>query len=140
MARADFYVLSGQATPPRFSCTIAGKAVAQGSSVYILTGNREQAQAMDDLLWTFQDTSFLPHSLTDRDMDAPVLIGWEEPDLQKPDILINLTATVPGCAASFNRAIEIVGDDPEQRELGRNRYRQYRKLGFELFTHDIKPE
>ncbi len=141
MPRADFYVLKGKTTPARLSCTIAGKAVSQGNTVYILTESRDEAGEMDDLLWTWQDISFLPHCLTGNGTDnVPVIIGWKDSSPEFLDVLINLTRDCPDCAPSFSRTVEIISDDPAQREIGRERFRQYRKLGFELFTHDIKPE
>jgi len=139
MARADFYILNGNTAASRFSCSIASKAFAQGNTVYIITANQEQATKLDDLLWTFQDTSFLPHAQLDAG-DAPVLIGWPGMATPEADVLINLTDNVPEGINSFSRVIEIVADTPPGREQGRARYKQYREQGFELFTHEINTE
>lgn len=96
---------------------------------------------MDDLLWTWQDISFLPHALADKvDANEKVLIGWQEITPPGLDVLINLTDTVPDWATGFNRIVEIVADEPSQRDSGRERYKYYRKLGVELFNHDIASE
>jgi DNA polymerase-3 subunit chi len=139
MARADFYILNGNTAASRFSCSIANKAFAQGNSVYIMTADQEQAAKLDDLLWTFQDTSFLPHAQLHAG-DAPVLIGWPGVTAPATDVLINLTDNVPEQINSFDRIIEIVADTPPGREQGRARYKQYREQGFELFTHEINTE
>lgn len=141
MTRADFYVLSGKTSPSRFSCSIANKAVSQGHSVYVLTSSRAEAEKMDDLLWTWQDISFLPHALADKvDANEPVLIGWQEITPPGFDVLINLTDAVPDWATFFKRIVEIVADEPSQRDSGRERYKYYRKLDVELFNHDIASE
>jgi len=139
MARADFYILNGNTAAIRFSCSIVNKAFAQGSSVYIITEDREHAAKLDDLLWTFQDTSFLPHAQLHAG-EAPVLIGWQGVTAPEADVLINLTDKVPEEISSFGRIIEIVADTPPQREQGRARYKQYREKGLELFIHEINTE
>ena len=141
MARADFYILNGNTAPSRFSCTVASKAFSQGNSVYIMATDRDEAIRLDDLLWTYQDISFLPHACVDEaQLDTPVIIGW--PGAQPPptDVLINLTETVPDDLAGFNRIVEIVADETSRRESGRERYKVYRERGYEMFNHTIGPE
>jgi DNA polymerase-3 subunit chi len=140
MARTDFYILAGNTTPARFSCSAAGKAYAQGNKVYIMAPDQAEAMNLDDLLWTYHDISFLPHARVGdaAASDAPIAIGWPGAAVPDADVLINLTGSVPDCVASFARIVEIVADEPLQKQLGRERYRQYRERGFELHTHDIQ--
>jgi len=139
MARADFYILNGNTAAARFSCSIANKAFARGKSVYIIAADQEQAAKLDDLLWTYQDTSFLPHARLHAG-NAPVLIGWPGVAPPEADVLINLTNQLPEDMTCFDRIIEIVADTPPEREQGRARYKQYRDLGVELFMHEINTE
>lgn len=141
MARADFYILNGNTAPSRFSCTVAGKACNQGNSVYIVAENQDAAASLDDLLWTYQDISFLPHACIDvATPGTPIIIGW--PGIQAPqtDVLINLTGAIPDDIAGFNRIIEIIADESSRREQGRERYKFYREHGFEMFNHNISQE
>jgi len=139
MARTDFYILSGNTTASRFSCTVASKAFAQGHTVHIFTSDPGEAESLDNLLWTFHDISFLPHArVNDTATDTPVSIGWPGAATPDADVLINLTNAVPECVSAFARVVEIVADEPAQKERGRERYKYYRDKGFELYTHDIR--
>jgi DNA polymerase-3 subunit chi len=140
MSRVDFYILPENSSRDRFACSIASKAWQSGNSVYIHTSSRENAIMLDDLLWVYQDISFVPHTLADpfAPPDAPVIIGWQEPAPANCDVLINLTANIPAIAAGFARIVEIVAGSEEERAVARNRYRGYRDSGHELHNHDIK--
>ena len=139
MPRVDFYVLPENSSAERCACTIANKAWQQGHSVYIHTSSREAAATMDDLLWTFNDISFLPHVVTESD-DTPaerVVIGWQHQAPGNYEVLVNLTTEIPSSAERFARIMEIVAGDNRQRDHARNRYRGYRERGFDLHNHTL---
>ncbi|MGK0297230.1 MAG: DNA polymerase-3 subunit chi [Gammaproteobacteria bacterium] len=141
MIRADFYILNGRTTASKFACFIANKAWSQGNSIYIFTKDLDEARKIDDLLWTYQDISFLPHALIDDDeTNVPVVIGWSRTTPPLADVIINLTDSIPEGIDGFQRVIEIIAEDKIQREQGRQRYKAYRKLGFEIFNHEITAE
>ena len=141
MGRADFYILKGNTTASRFSCSIASKAWSRGHSIYIVTTDKDAAAKLDDLLWTFQDISFLPHATIDDEPEgAPVIIGWPGVEPPRADVMINLTESIPDCADKYDRVIEIIAEEPLQRDRGRERYKSYRDMGFEMFNHDIAME
>lgn len=142
MPRVDFYILDTGADPGRFACSLAYKAWKQGHILHILAPDRDAAQGLDDLLWTFHDISFLPHSiLGDEEAGAvPVTIGWPGQTLAQGDVLINLTPDLPDQADGFGRLAEIVPADEDRRRRARARYRQYRERGFELHSHDLAAE
>ncbi|MGY8813166.1 MAG: DNA polymerase III subunit chi [Gammaproteobacteria bacterium] len=141
MARADFYILNGKTTASKFSCFIANKAWSRGNSIYILTRDPDEASKIDDLLWTYQDTSFLPHaSIDNHEADVPVVIGWSKTTPPQADVMINLTDSIPEEIDGFQRVIEIIAEDKTQREQGRQRYKAYQTLGFEIFNHEITAE
>jgi len=141
MARADFYILNGNTAPSRFSCTVAGKAFNQGHTIYIVAKDKDEAARLDDLFWTYQDISFLPHACVDvAAPGTPIIIGWPGTQAPQTDILINLADSVPDTITGFNRIIEIVADETSRREQGRERYKFYREHGYEMFKHDISLE
>ena len=59
----DFYVLNSLAKEGayRFLCRLVDKAYPLQKQIYIHTSSHEEAQRIDELLWTFRDTSFIPH-------------------------------------------------------------------------------
>jgi DNA polymerase-3 subunit chi len=139
MTRADFYILGNNTDRARFACILANKAWKQGHHPYILAPGRDEAVALDDLLWTFQDISFLPHALADETGSGavPVTIGWPGQPAPGEDVLINLTADIPESAAAYRRIAEIVAGGETLRRQARQRFKQYRDMGFDMHTHTL---
>lgn len=139
MPRVDFYILQDQNPPEKFACVIAGKIFRQGLKIHIHTDTREDAVALDDYMWTYRDISFLPHQLGDsgEQPEHAISIGWNDMVPENSGVLVNLGAKIPEFAADFARIIEIVAAYDPLRSQARNRYRQYRELGYEMHNHDI---
>jgi DNA polymerase-3 subunit chi len=140
--RVDFYIIEDPDTERALlSCRIAEKAYKSGLRVFILVPERTHALRLDDLLWTFRDGSFIPHTLSDAETDPedvpPVLIGTADQPATPADVLINLTDAVPDCIRQFERVVEIVPADENGRRLGRERFRRYRELGLDPQSHRI---
>ncbi|HET7587274.1 MAG TPA: DNA polymerase III subunit chi [Gammaproteobacteria bacterium] len=139
MTRVDFYVLAS--APPqgreRVACRLADKAFRLGQKLYVHAESESQAGALDELLWTFRQQSFIPHTRTAGD-DAPVLIGsgGREPPGDCP-LLINLDAEVPLFFSRFERVMEIIDADEQRRAQGRSRFRFYQDRGYPLQTHKL---
>jgi len=139
--RVDFYILANDAPQGRlqFACRLTEKAYALDHRVYAHTTSPEEAATLDELLWTFRQGSFIPHSRLENDTEsrAPVTIGMPERCLQEGDLLINLSAAAPDFATNFSRVAEIVAGNEKARQAGRDRYKQYRAMGLEPETHKI---
>jgi DNA polymerase III subunit chi len=141
MTQVDFYLLPGNELQERvqFACRLTDKAYRLGHRVYIHTGSAQQTRALDDLLWTFQQNSFIPHGVHRDAGDAqlPVQIGHDsEPDASH-QVLINLAAEVPLFFSRFERVAELVNDEDEVRRQSRLRYSFYKERGYPLRTHEI---
>ncbi len=140
MAQVDFYVLDrgGEQARQVFACKLAEKAYRLQHSVHIRTTTRAEAEAIDTLLWTFRDGSFVPHSLVGAGRaDAPVSVGGRDEDSRACDLLINLGDDMPANAAAFPRIAELVSSDSEARQQSRERFAAYRAAGHELNTHKL---
>ena len=140
MPRADFYIVAEPAVPYRFVCQLAEKARNEGYDIYIHAASREAAATLDDLLWTFRDVSFLPHAAidaADSGADSPIIIGWEGEEPQQRQVLINLSGAAPEHADAYERIIEVVPSDPADRDRARQRYKDYRARGLEMYSHNI---
>jgi DNA polymerase-3 subunit chi len=140
MPRVDFYILSEQGNRERFTCDIATKIRKQNLQLYIHASSREEAGLLDDLLWTHNDISFLPHSLIDADdaVTNTVTIGWEGMNSKGNEVLINLSMNIPDFAGNFDRVVEIVPASEPYRQQARERYKEYRKAGFEVHNNDLR--
>lgn len=140
MTQVDFYLVPGDAPENRlrFACRLTDKAYRLGNRVFIHTESAEQTRLLDDLLWTFQQNSFIPHDLYRDTANAPVLLAHDaEPDASS-QVLINLAAEVPLFFSRFERVAELVNQDSEIRRAGRSRYSFYKERGYPLRTHEIK--
>ena len=142
MTRVDFYVLeaAGYERHQRTMCRIVGKAWQQGHQIFVRCGSQQDAATFDDLLWRFEDASFIPHTLSETAGDNDrVIIGLEFPQSHEPDVLINLAPVVSDDVSRYTRVVESAGYDDTTRDLARQRYRYYQERGFPLNTHKIKP-
>lgn len=142
MTRIDFYVLPGDDPHSRrlLACRLTEKAYRMGLKVYIHTASQEEDGIMDDLLWTFRQGSFIPHTITASPaerQDIAVVIGHTAPPDDIGDLLINLGRETPAAFERFERMAELVDQDEVLRQSGRRRYRIYKEQGHTLETHHL---
>ena len=140
MPRADFYLIAKprfRAEPLRLVCELARKAHDAGQPTLVLARDREQAEALDDLLWTFDDDAYVAHQIAGDEEDdlTPVLIARPDMDVPLRPLLINLRDdAVDG---GFERVLEVVPADESARGPLRERWKAYKARGFELNKHDM---
>lgn len=141
MTRIDFYITEDghEQARQRLACRLAEKAYALNHTIYIHTGDRQQAEQLDQLLWTFRDGSFIPHCLQDDRVasQAAIVIGHEGEPEEHNQVLINLSKDVPAFFSRFERVAELIAGDERDRQAGRERFRFYRDRGYELNTHNL---
>lgn len=140
MTRISFYILNGNSPDQRqaIACRLAEKAYLEGHQVFIHTGSAQHSTQIDAALWSFRPDSFVPHALLDADdNDSPVLIGHEKAPPRLMDIMINLSDQQPLFFSQFERVLEIIDDNEQVKQAGRERYRFYRQRGYELDTTSL---
>jgi DNA polymerase-3 subunit chi len=141
--RVDFYVLKSAAAKQRwaFACRLTEKAYLRDLRIVIVNDTLADAQALDDLLWTFNERSFVPHKVCldehSADPATPVHITLEPTNAPVADLLVNLTARLPAHWERYPRIAEIIDADEERRRLGRERFKSYRDLKVTLETHQL---
>ena len=140
-ARISFYVLSGseQRTRLSYACRLMEKAWILRHRIHAHTDDGSMARALDDLLWTFRQGSFVPHEVLAAN-SQPLTIGAAEIAAGDPpaaDLLVNLAIEVPPFFDRFPRIVEIIDGTAAGREAGRARHRFYRNLGLEPETHEV---
>lgn len=148
MERVDFYVLKSSQPNQRFNfaCRLTEKAYLRDLRVVVLSDSAADAQALDEMLWTFNERSFVPHALV-RNADSceastPVhltedLRHIDAERIGKTDLLVNLSDRLPVGVERFSRVAEIIDADDERRRLGRERFKAYRDLKVTLETHQL---
>lgn len=148
--RADFYLIAR----PRFRdeplllvCELAKKAYAADQPMLVLARDMEQAERLDDLMWSFEPDAFIPHQIVGAGLDdgdgdgdggedeAHVLIATPETDAPLRPLVLNLRDDpVEG---AFQRVLEVVPADPAARGPLRARWTQYKSRGFTLNKYDM---
>lgn len=139
--RVDFYLLAGTNTQgiQHFCCRLAEKAWKLGNTVFIRTEDEQQARLLDNLMWTYSDGFFLPHT-TSNDVlssETPIIIGSKTEPAQAFDLLINLASDIPGECSHYLRIAEIINENETIKTHGRVRYGQYTKKNYPLNHHNI---
>ncbi|TBR40291.1 MULTISPECIES: DNA polymerase III subunit chi [Dyella] len=138
--RADFYLID----KPRFReqplllvCELARKAFSAQQPTLILARDFEQAEAIDELLWAFDEDAFIPHQLAGDDDDQNTAVLIVPPGIDTPDrpMVINLRDTCP--TGQFDRVLEVVAADPAEREGSRERWKEYARRGVNVSKHDM---
>lgn len=137
MTRIDFYHYAEDKL--RFACRLAAKAFDQSSRVVVYTPDAELLARFDRDLWTFQPTRFVPHCYAGSGLAAetPVILAPSGEHLPHHDVLLNLGDEWPQFFASFERLLEIVAVDDEDKARARSRYAFYRKRGYDIQVNAI---
>ncbi len=138
--RVDFYLLTGETQDPLLIvCRLLEKAYLRGHKVFVYSASKQEAENLDELLWTFKDNSFIPHNLQGEGPEPPppIQIGYGEEPRGFDDILVNLRPEIPPFYSRFRRVIEIVANEETAKESSRSRYREYRAKKCDLQTHNI---
>ena len=141
--RVDFYVLKSAAPRQRwaFACRLTEKAYLKNLKIVIVNDTLADAQALDELLWTFNERSFIPHKvcLDEQSLDpaTAVHLTLDSGTAPAADLLVNLARALPAQLQNYARIAEIIDSDEERRRLGRERFKAYRDLKFTLETHQI---
>ena len=145
MPEASFYILPSRSIPERylFACKLIEKAYRSGQFCYVYTDTLQQCQQLDNQLWTFRKNSFIPHQIYDGannktpDHEQTVLIGTQTAPEKWQKLIFNLSSKYPDNLTKTERILEILDDNEDLKQAGRQRFRQYNKDGFNTTTHNI---
>ncbi len=137
MTRIDFYFEAEDKL--QVASRQSAKAARQKLRVLIYAADEAAVHRIDKMLWTWQATGFLPHCLTRSPLAAqtPVLITHDPEDTPHDEVLLNLHDAWPPAFSRFQRLVEIVGRDDQDRAAARARFRFYRDRGYEIVRHDL---
>ncbi|HXZ48092.1 MAG TPA: DNA polymerase III subunit chi [Usitatibacter sp.] len=138
MTRIDFYHYADDKL--RFACRLAAKAYDQASRVVVYAPDPKVLGDFDKALWTFQSTRFVPHCFAGTGLapETPVILASSGENLPHHDVLLNLADEWPPFFASFERLLEIVASDEDDKARARGRYAFYRKRGYDIRVNAIE--
>lgn len=140
MTQVNFYTLPSSEVQPRllFVCRLTEKAFSLGHRIYIQTESEQQSKLLDDLLWEYAASSFIPHGTVDGSNSLdPVSLGSSLAGATHADVLINLGKQASQAGDQFSRINEVISADPESLEQGRHRYRDYKERDYQIETFKI---
>jgi DNA polymerase-3 subunit chi len=127
-----------------YACRLLRKAVSSGAKV-VVTGDEASLSALDTQLWTFAALEFVPHCRADspveQRMASPVILASHlNDDLALPhhQVLLNLGREVMPGYERFERTIEVVTLDDQDRQWARQRWKHYADRGYSITRHDLK--
>ncbi|MBC7664999.1 MAG: DNA polymerase III subunit chi [Caulobacter sp.] len=136
---------TGIADPLDYACRLLRKAYRSGARVAV-HGEPATLDRLDQALWTFEPLEFVPHAVLPRDgADAqrlalsPIVLVKDGAAPAACRIGVTLAGHAVADVGVFDRLIAIVGQDPEHREAGRLRWREYERAGHAI-THISKPQ
>lgn len=123
-----------------YSCRLLRKAWGSGARV-VVTAEPETLTRLDQMLWTFSALEFVPHCrLTAAPatvVATPVVLAGSLQACPHHDVLVNLGPQVPEGFERFERFIELVTLDDEDRAAARIRWKHYTDRGYAMKRHDL---
>jgi DNA polymerase-3 subunit chi len=136
---------TGIANPLDYACRLLRKAYRSGARIAV-HGEPALLDRLDQALWTFEQLEFVPHIVLPRDAGDARRVAMT------PIVLVKGVAAPADCrigvslaghpvddVAAYDRLIAIVGLAPEQREAGRQRWREYKQAGHSV-SHPVEGE
>ncbi len=123
-----------------YSCRLLRKAYLSGARV-VVTAEPEVLAQLDQWLWNFSPTEFVPHCRADAGEDSvavtPVLLAESLQDCAQHGVLVNLGQGIPVEFERFERFIEVVARDDNDRLAARSRWKHYTDRGYAMKRHDL---
>jgi DNA polymerase III subunit chi len=147
VTRIDFHY--NLADKLHYTCRLARKILRAGQRAVFFHEDSATMAALDQQLWTFAPTDFVPHVLVSDALAAstPLLLACgtdvtgADPSfsasLAHHEILVHLGNAAPPSFSSFVRLIEIVSQDPQDRAQARERVKRYKDMGYPVQMHDM---
>jgi len=143
-ARIDFHLLGPDQDVILLACKLAEKAVEAEHRVWMWCADAEQQEALDQRLWAFSATAFLPHGqwsaeAAEESELEPVWLGLTavpNPEPRGPgfDVLLALGVQPSAVESGYRRVIHLITEP--QRPAARDLWRHYQGLGVALHHFD----
>ena len=141
MPKVNFYLLKERDEQARsmLACRLAEKLYKQNRGVHVQVGSDEAAREFDQLLWSFNASSFVPHVMDNDALQAvaAVTISSGNSNSRVNGNLLNLTDAIPYNHAQLDTIAEFVVNDEQAKAQGRQLWNTYKQLGYELQMHQL---
>lgn len=108
------------------------KVLAAEKRAVVILGSEERVEAINTLLWTYDDRGFLPHGSA-RDgfaSEQPIWLTTEDENPNGAEILVLADGARSSHIADYQRCLEFLdGRDPEAVTASRMSWKAYKEAG-----------
>lgn len=142
MTRIDFHFNVDHRV--HYACRVTRKARAADKQLVVFATDAGRLAQFDTALWTFSPLDFLPHVYADSALAAstPIVLTHDAARVPARHVLLTLDDQVPAdfaaLFANFERVIEIVSQEDDDRARARARFKAYRDSGLEPTSFEVK--
>jgi DNA polymerase III subunit chi len=123
-----------------YALRLLRKAYGAGARVAV-TADDATLKQLDQALWTMAPLAFVPHAHAEQSamvvQHSPIVLAQNLGALPHYEVLVNLSDDVPAGFERFERLIEVVTTQEEQRQAARARWRHYSERGYAMTRHDL---
>ena len=124
-----------------YACRLLRKAVASGAKV-VVTAEPAVLRELDVALWTFSPLEFVAHCRSEAGSEvtlarSPIVLAGSPRTAPHQQVLVNLGGSVPEGFERFERLIEVVTPQGEDRQQARQRWKHYADRGYAITRHDL---
>ena len=135
MAKVSFYLFEkSQERQADIACRLCRKILRHPAKIWLYSSNLELQKQLDELLWSFDSTSFIPHGI--QQTDAAVCISENKP-VDTNWIIFNFDEDAFDPPSEETQIIEIVENNESAKIIGRKKFLSYRQFGIEPQTYKL---
>ena len=135
MAKISFYLF--EKSPERqveSACRLCRKILRKSAKIWLYSPDLEIQQQLDERLWTFDPSSFLAHGIDQT--HAPICISAVLPESAEW-IVFNFNNQAIEQVTQFSHIIEIIENDDVAKQIGREKFKAYRRAGIAPQTYKL---
>ncbi len=125
-----------------YACRVVRKARSAKKTVLVFSRDAERLARLDLALWTFSALDFLPHVSWPSPLAArtPIWLSGTATEQERDLLLLLDDAPAPQFQKwfpRFEKIIDVVSTDPQDRAHARTRFKAYRDAGLNPVAHEI---
>ena len=137
MPKISFYLIEKTAQRQAdIACRLCQK-IQHKHRIWLYFSDEKYCETVDQQLWQFEPTSFIPHGIDQQ--QAQICLSQQLPN-PTFEVCFNLSSepiNLTELPHSILHLIEIVSDNPQDKQLAREKFKSYREMGIEPIIHKI---
>ena len=135
MAKVSFYLFeTSEERQVDSACRLCRKILQKHPKIWWYCSDVQLQQMLDERLWEFDPVSFIAHGVDQP--DAAVCISAKQP-LEQGLLVFNFNNHALDQVDHFSHIIEIVENNETAKQIGREKFKMYRRLGIEPRTFKL---